>query len=607
MRRAYLALIWPPGGADAAPHADVCTEQMDAAPQWRRAADLPGLRLWVSRDTPPDLRRLPQEGGLIVGAVHDMPDALADPGRAEGRDDQEAALGARAVALSRRHWGAYVAILRAGRGEAAVYRDPGGGLDCLTWSLGDGLEVVASQISPLPLAVGPRHPFLNWDRIAAFLALPSACAALSLFDEVVVVDPGGFRPLQSGRSATTRLVWSPTRFVHDPIDDAPAAARELVARVDACTHALVGAHERVLLELSGGLDSSILAGSVAATGLAGRVAEGVNFTFGRPESDETAYAQAVAERLGAPLTCLRHTPASLDEASLAELADAFHPAANSVDPAWDRDEIARLRATGARAVVSGQGGDAVFFQMPGAAIAADAVARDGWGALAAPVVADVARRARTSVWAVAREVWRLRRGGGTVPDARSALVASGVRDAAADLAHSWVRQARVDGVSPGKQLHILAASIFHGNLGPRRRRREADVVYPLFAQPVLEHCLRIPAPILAGAAYDRAFARRAFADRIPDLVRRRRAKGLVTVYFARLIANSVGLLRPYLLDGVLCDAGVLDRAAVESALDPAQLIWTARPPDILWATAMEAWVRYWQTRVPDSRQAPRRM
>lgn len=67
----------------------------------------------------------------------------------------------------------------------------------------------------------------------------------------------------------------------------------------------------------------------------------------------------------------------------------------------------------------------------------------------------------------------------------------------------------------------------------------------------------------------------------------------MTVYFARLIANSVGLLRPYLLDGVLCDAGVLDRAAVETALDPARLIWTARPPDILWATAMEAWVRYW--------------
>jgi asparagine synthase (glutamine-hydrolysing) len=606
VRRAYLALSWPSGGGEAERHVRACTEQMDAEPQWRRAADLPGLRLWTSRQAPPEVNCLPLGAGVVVGAVHDMPDARAEPSRLDVRAASVDTAWAQAVALSRRHWGAYVAILHGADGGAGLYRDPGGGLDCLTWSLGHGLEVVAAQVAPLPLAVVPRHPHLNWDRVAEFLALPSACTSQSLFDDVVAVDPGGFRALRAPGPAATRLLWTPSRFATDPIDDAPAAARELVARVDACTSALVGARTRVILELSGGLDSSILAGSVAATGLAARVSEGINFTFGRPESDETAYAQAVADRLGVRLVRRRHAPEGLDEAGLSELADAFHPAANSVDPAWDRDEIARLRVTGAQAVVSGQGGDAVFFQMPGAAIAADLVARDGWRAIAAPLTADVARRARTSVWAVARDVWRLGRGGGLTPDARSALVSSWVRTATQDLAHNWVRQARADGLTPGKQLHVLATAIFHGNLGPRRRRREADVLYPLFAQPVLEHCLRIPVPTLAGAAYDRAFARRAFADRIPHAVLRRRAKGLVTVYFAKLIANSLGLLRPYLLDGVLCEAGVLDRAAVETALDRTHLIWKARPPDILWATAMEGWVRHWQTQVPDSWRARRR-
>jgi asparagine synthase (glutamine-hydrolysing) len=65
-------------------------------------------------------------------------------------------------------------------------------------------------------------------------------------------------------------------------------------------------------------------------------------------------------------------------------------------------------------------------------------------------------------------------------------------------------------------------------------------------------------------------------------------------------------LRPFLLDGALAEAGVLDRAKLDEALTVEQLIWGASPNQIMWAAATEAWVRHWQGRAGDSLSAPRK-
>jgi hypothetical protein len=142
--------------------------------------------------------------------------------------------------------------------------------------------------------------------------------------------------------------------------------------------------------------------------------------------------------------------------------------------------------------------------------------------------------------------------------------------------------------------------------GDCRRRRAGDLIFPLAAQPLVELCLSIPVEVLAGAVQDRAFARQALAARIPELIRQRRSKGSLTSYFSRLVATSRDTLLPFLGDGCLAHAGVLDRSAVEGALNPEQLIWSGSPNDVLVAAATEAWVRYWQSRAPDSPKAGRR-
>jgi asparagine synthase (glutamine-hydrolysing) len=356
------------------------------------------------------------------------------------------------------------------------------------------------------------------------------------------------------------------------------------------------------MELSGGLDSSIVAGALGATGLAPRVAQWVNRVGDRAEGDERRYAEAVTARLGVPLTTVPKPMVPLEAADLAELAAATWPAINGADPARDRDMTARLAASGAGAIVSGQGGDAVFFQMPSALVCAEVVARDGLGALRSEVVLEAARRLRRPVWSILWEAWSAGRGRAPQPSRTSPLLAPQLR-AGAPPRHPWSLDA--EGVPPARRLQIEAIAYSHLHRGDARRRRAGDLIYPLLAQPVIELCLTIPVADLAAGLPDRPFARQALADRVPPLVLHRRTKGALTSYFARLVALSRPMLRPFLLDGCLVEAGVLDRSAVAAALEPQQLIWAPRPVEILQAAMTEAWVRQWQGRAPDSPRAPR--
>lgn len=72
-----------------------------------------------------------------------------------------------------------------------------------------------------------------------------------------------------------------------------------------------------------------------------------------------------------------------------------------------------------------------------------------------------------------------------------------------------------------------------------------------------------------------------------------------------MVAASLEFLRPHLLEGVLCEAGLLDRGALDQILTPEHLILRGGASGILQAAIIESWVRYWQTRLPDAPGASR--
>jgi asparagine synthase (glutamine-hydrolysing) len=583
----YLALVARPGAED---RAGVLAARLVAGGGWRRAGAAGSIVLLVPDHDAAAVETLPDAGGFLVGDTHPAPVA---PPRGSG-----CGLVDRARELLRTRWGRYVALLTDRAGGAAVLRDPFGELDALVWSLGDGLEVVASDLAIAPPELSPRLG-VDWDAIAAYVGRSGAMRTEVLLDGVEAVQPGVLQTLPL--DAASVALWRPADFATDEAwtaQDARAALRE---RVEACTAALAGGGAPLLVELSGGLDSAIVSGTLAQLGLVDRVWGWLNYVADTAEADERAYAAAVTDRLGAELTVVEKPLRALEEADFAEVADGLRPALQGVDAPRDRD-IARRMAEGGCAVISGQGGDAVFFQMPSVLVAAGELRRLGLKGLGSPVLRAVSHRTRKSVWRVLAEARAAERGG-RLPAQVSPLAPQRDRSWLEGLEHPWERDA--GGVSPAKRLQIRA--IANGALyrGDCRKRRAGEMLYPLLCQPVVELCLAIPAHVLAGGEQDRRLAREAFADRVPAAVLARRSKGELGSYYGRMIAESLGFLRPYLLDGVLADGGAIDRAATARLLEPEALLRAPATGPVLTAVAVEAWVRRWQGRVADSVRAPR--
>lgn len=600
-RRPYIALAWG--------LRDGCAGRMRelgerlVADGWRPCAKTDRVGFWAQAGKDLPVTRLTNGWGLLLGDVHAMPGcgAAVVPDVGAWRSPVD---GARW--LARNLWGPFIGVLHAPGGAVHIYRDPGGALGCVTWTLGDGLDVVASDLAETPSWLQPRRLSLNWDRIAAVAAVPTAVTTEPLFDDMQGIGPGALHAL-GVPDTPAQAIWSPDAFAARPIEDLPEVRTEVVRRVDAVVEALIGGHERVIMELSGGLDSSILAASLGATGLGGRVTHWLNYRDPRPEADESGFARAVTDRLGVALHIAPKDLVPLDEAAFKEIGRFSRPAIGGVDAVRDRFETELLRQAGATGIVSGQGGDGIFFQFPNAMIAADEFARRGVSAWRSPVLAAVARRRRQSVWSVIRQIRAAATGREERPMVASALLTPPWGAAASGLEHEWVKAARARGLPPGKVLHIQGTALTHFYYEPSRRLEVADILMPLFSQPVMELCLAIPVPDLAGASYDRPFARETFASRLPPCVVERRAKGNVSAYVARLVAASCDTLRPYLIEGCLAEAGVLDRAKLRHTLDPENLM-TGQAQfagHVLNAAAVEAWVRHWQGRVPDSPQAGR--
>ena len=111
--------------------------------------------------------------------------------------------------------------------------------------------------------------------------------------------------------------------------------------------------------LSGGVDSSAVAGAMAA---AGPPPPAFAIGFSTPSLDESAHAEAVARRLGSPLEVVRVTDASL-AASLPRLLWHTETPMFSVEPG-PMLELSALTARSVHVVLSGQGADELFAGYP---------------------------------------------------------------------------------------------------------------------------------------------------------------------------------------------------------------------------------------------------
>ena len=495
-----------------------------------------------------------------------------------------------------------MALLRdAEDGRWWAFRDPSGAVEAFTWPVGD-LQVMAAQVEGVPTSLLPRHLGLDWNVIADFLRRPAAIVGQCALRGIEALAPGDLQPLGAS-PAETVAIWRPRDWlpVSSRID--PGWPAQLVEVVRSATVGLSEPYSRMASEISGGLDSSLVNAALGDAGIGSRVAAALHYEGDGGQSDERRWAEMLCERWALPLVCLPRAFSPFEpDADFADLARGVRPPYAALDAARDRETAAQLEAFGAQALVTGKGGDAVFFQMPTAAVLSDLWRDHGRSALRHPLNGATARWLRRSQWSVWQEAGR-RRSRTPPPPAVGRFAGRVLWEAVAGASHPWLED--LEDAPRGKRVQIHALVGTHQVLGPRRLKETSDLVQPLMAQPVMELCLSIPTWELVRGGRDRGLARDAFAHWLPDAVANRRSKGALTSIYSRRAAASLDALRAHLLDGVLASAGLLNRAEIEAALDPDQLIWRADGLDLIMAAAVESWVRYWQTRIPDSADAPR--
>ncbi|URW75889.1 asparagine synthase C-terminal domain-containing protein [Sphingomonas donggukensis] len=462
--------------------------------------------------------------------------------------EADAIVTSRGAWLMRHCWGRYVAVWREpATGRLCAARDPSGAILALYRSESSG-TAIASEPSTLADAGMPMR--IDTTGLAHRLWYPGIASHQTALDGLVEILPG--ETAVFGPAPVHHSIWTPAAAIASAGLPTHDNLRETVFQT---TNLLVD-NRPVLVELSGGLDSSILAAALTESRADWRAATIV--TPGK-DGDERHYARLVATAHAARLE-ERHVAPDAVDLLMPPARLTLRPTGYGMLAALDRTMLTEAERDD-RILLSGTGGDNVFGSLRSAAPVVDAAIASGascWHTLR-----DVSRLTGASLSKVALSAARYALRHRLHPirwRADGSLLMPGTRPPLAP--HPWLTKARLQ---PGQRAHIALLLRGHDVIADIERARRRTMIFPFLAQPVIELCLRIPSWEWVAGGRDRAFARDAFRGHLPAPVYSRRTKGRLASLLAPAFDDQRAQLRALLCEGVLAELGLLDRPALEAA------------------------------------------
>nr|WP_197253359.1 asparagine synthase C-terminal domain-containing protein [Paenibacillus dendritiformis] len=549
MGYSYIAVIGPDGEYEKHFRRPTDTAFGDLGLQHRYTCG--PIKLFTAKGTPTLV--IPGQG-IVIGHLFS-----ADGSRVERLDNLSNLVSPAEIRtyFLEHYWGEYLLIQADPEAPHGgwLMRDPSGGFPCV-YSLRGPLGFVTSDIS-LATRLNIYRKRIDWDFIAYNLTCPHLKTERTGLIDIWELMPGFSLQLQ-GFEKTISQEWSPWNLVSraNRFGDFDEAARYVRNAVTSTVAAWADADESILLELSGGLDSSIvgvcLRGTLARTTCCTLVTP-------VPGADERLYAGRIADHLGIDLHVER---LSFDGARF-----DFVPAPYLVRPRMGPLQYiieTVMRSVGERYDVNsyflGAGGDTVFCYLRTAAPAADAFKERGLAA-GISAVRDLSELHECTYWKAAwLSAWKLLRRPRPPHRIDKTFVAP-ARAASGPEPHPWFTAPR--GAFPGDKERIfdLAATQVFWDSVPRGMVRHLRM--PLLSQPVVEACLQVPAWMWIAEGRNRSVARAAFADELPPEVYNRRSKGTFMSYLGAIYQRNKNQMLQFLLSGQLHAHGLLDADALE--------------------------------------------
>lgn len=601
----YVALLWNRRNTAASDVATRLAGKLLAKSRcWQTSLRRPGI--WVLHaDARPGANQayvLADDRGVVVGKLfrrNDSVESAAAVGCIEDKES-EAILKSAGRDLIENYWGRYVAFLLSQTGNGFhVVRDPIGTLPCFSIRRGE-VEIFFSRLDSIE-EIGIADFSINWDYVHAHLvAFALDCHETGL--EHVSQVLGGERVDCCGSNEGRTLLWDPHQIAKtDVMENREIAALSLRQSVRTCVRAWASSYERILVRLSGGVDSSIVVSCLAADSAIPHVTC-VNYHWAGSESDERTYAGRMAEKAKRPLL-QRERDAEFSVEHMFRVHSRPKPSSYLAALEYAPIEADLAQSLNTSAVFTGDGGDLLFYQMQDAWPGVDYVARQGFDGGAFGVVLDAARLGRVSFW---RALHRAIMNGwlGRPPDLRGsdgdylklvdpAIIELGRQDQR--FLHPAQRFSEETG--PGKLQQIWSVVLATDYYNPFASEDDPEYVCPLLSQPVVETCLRIPTYNLSYGGMPRALVRHAFLSDLPHEVAYRRSKGSVDEPRKVLLRKNRDLLRAELLDGALVARKIIDARKLEEVLSERATTIASCPAELFEYLSLEAWVRSWGAKV----------
>lgn len=455
-------------------------------------------------------------------------------------------------------WGNFILAWRDAAGQVFVLRSPLTGPALFQAEReGDGVSgpkaCCAFTDLTLARALGFKLDRPDTGAIDAYLRHPLLRTSRATITGVTEVLPGEVSRLDMpGRRDASWLPWtyatSPPKYA-DP--------RDLGDLVRACVRAWSGRFARVQLELSGGIDSSIVAACLADRSDPWRA---INMVTAEPDGDERVYARAVAERANVDLAELM-LPANAPDPITPATALRVRPGGFGLIGPTDAAFLSSARDFGADAIFSGTAGDGAFGYQTSIAPALDALHYVGVRA-ALRAARDQAKITDDNIWSALRHGLRgYFRGIRLWPVDN--LLLSRCR-ASERPSHPWMVDA--DRVPPGQRRYGLGLLSIQPFLDGYDRALALPKIAPLLSQPLIEFGLGVPSWQWGEGGMNRALAREAFRADLPDVVLTRRSKGRILSMFLPAFEQNRQRLARYLLGGWLAGADLIDLDAIADLL-----------------------------------------
>lgn len=146
-------------------------------------------------------------------------------------------------------------------------------------------------------------------------------------------------------------------------------------------------------------------------------------------------------------------------------------------------------------------------------------------------------------------------------------------------------------VASGKLTHVQQLLYPPQMRNPLAAANDPELIAPLFSQPLLELCVRIPTWVHTSGGQDRVIARRAFRDRLPQEVVSRWTKGGWEEQAAALLKHNIRFVRELLLEGELIERRLVIRSRLEEWLSYRPTRLPVSNAEIFHIIFAEAWLR----------------